>query len=137
MRITIPRDLTALGSYLPRFIGLVGEKLLTKRLDHLDAEQRKSHFRWKIVSDYHWLEMAIGYQHDVLTKAGALRTELVDELILASLNFAATTVEVHARLSQFGQKTIEGRLRDCLKAKTGYASLYLELDLAKVDGRGV
>jgi hypothetical protein len=131
MKVTIPSKLAALGEYLPSFIGLVGEKRWFKRLDQLDAEQRKSPFRWKIISDYHWLEMAIGFQHDVLKKEGVLRPDLVDELIIAALNFAATTVEVHARLSRVGQKALEGRLRDCLKAETGYASLYLELDLGQ------
>ncbi|MCP3406155.1 hypothetical protein [Bradyrhizobium sp. CCGB01] len=79
MKVIIPSELTALGQYLPRFVGLVGESLWFKRLDHLDAEQHKSPFRWKIISDYHWLEMAIGFQHDVLTKEGVLRPELIDE----------------------------------------------------------
>ena len=61
MRIAIRAELPALGGYVPRFVGLVGEERWFKHVDHLDGEQRKSPFRWKIVKDYHWLEMAIGF----------------------------------------------------------------------------
>lgn len=131
MRVIVPYNLSALVGYIPRFLCLVGEERWFKRADHLDAEQHKSPFRCKIVSDYHWLEMAISLQSDVLAREGRLRPDLTDELVLAALNFAATTVEVHALLSQVGQKNLEGRLRDGLKAETGYAPLYLELDLAQ------
>lgn len=131
MRISIPHDLAALGEYIPRFLRLIGEDRWFKRADHLDAEQQKSPPRWKIVSDYHWLEMAISFQSDVLAREGHLRSELCDGLTLAALNFAATTVEVHVQLSQLGRQNLEGRLRDGLKAETGFAPLYLELDLAQ------
>ena len=131
MRVAISSELAALGGYIPRFVGLVGEERWFKRVDHLDSEQRLSPFRWKIVKDYHWLEMAISFQFDVLASEGRLRPDLTDAPILAALNFAAATVEVHARLSDVGQRRLEGRLRDCLKAETGYASLYLELDVAQ------
>ena len=83
------------------------------------------------MSDYHWLEMAIGFQTDVPAKEGRLLPELTDELILASPNFAATTAEVCARLSSQERQVLEGRLRDSLKAETCFAPLYLELDLAQ------
>lgn len=131
MRVEIPHDLATLGEYIPRFLSLVGEERWFKRVDHLDAEQSKSPFHWKIVRDYHWLEMGISFQSDVLAREGHLRLELTDGLILAALNFAATVVEVHARLSQAGRQNLEGRLRHGLKAETAYASLYLEFDLAQ------
>ena len=121
----------ALGDCIPRFLGLVGKKRWFKRVGRLDKEQQQSPFQWAIVKDYHWLEMAISSQADVLPKEGRLRPEHTDALILTALNFAATTVEVHTRLSQVGQRNLEGRLRDGFKAETGYASLYLELDLAQ------
>ena len=89
------------------------------------------HFNGKIVNDYHWLEMAISFQSDILTKERRLLPTLTDACSLAALNFIATTVEVHAQLSQVGQRNLVGRLRDGLRAETGYASLYLELDLAQ------
>ena len=52
-------------------------------------------------------------------------------LILAALNFAAIMVEVHARLGSRARHVLEGRIRDSLKAETGFAPLYLELDLAR------
>lgn len=131
MRVAISSDLTTLGDYILPFLDLVGKERWFKRVDHLDAEQQRSPFPGKIVEDYHWLEMAISFQADVLAKDGRLRPELTDALILTALNFAATTVEVHARLSPAGRRSLEGRLRDGLRAETGYASLYLELDLAQ------
>ena len=131
MHLRVPSDLDNLAPYIERFIALVGRERWFKRTDQLDADQQKSLFRWKIVADYHWLEMAISFQADVLAKNGRLLPELTDELILAALNFAAVTVDVHALLSARGRQVLEGRLRDSMKAETGFASLYLELDLAQ------
>ena len=58
MRLAMSSTLAALGGYIPRFVGIVGEERWFKRVDHLDSEQRQSPFRWKIVKDYHWLEPA-------------------------------------------------------------------------------
>jgi hypothetical protein len=131
MRLTIPANLDGLASYILLFIDLVGRDRWFKRADHLDVEQRRSPYRWKIVADYHWIEMAISFQANVLDKEQRLRPELIDALTLASLNFAATTVEVHRRLSEKGKRVLTGRLRDSLKAENGFAPLYLELDLAQ------
>jgi hypothetical protein len=131
MRLTIPTNLDGLADYVLPFIDLVGGDRWFKRTDHLDLEQRRSPNRWKIVADYHWLEMAITFQADVLDKEGRLRPDLLDASILASLNFAATTIEVHRCLSRKGKLVLAGRLRDALKAENGFAPLYLELDLAQ------
>lgn len=131
MLVSIPSKLDELALSLTRFLEIAGTERWFKRCDQLDADQRRSFFRWKIVSDYHWLEMALGYQAEVLAKEGRLLPDLVDELILVSLNFAATAAEVHPRLSPKGRQVFEGRLRDSLKAETGFAPLYLELDLAQ------
>ena len=131
MRVGIPLEFTASCEYVSSFLGLVGKERWFKRIDYLDTEQHQSPFLWKVVRDYHWLEMAISLQWDILEKEGRLRTELTDALMLTALSFVATTVEVHARLSRVGQRNLEGRLRDGLKAQTGYAPLYLELDLAQ------
>lgn len=131
MLVKLPSALNELGGYINRFVEVVGRDRWSKRLDQLDIDQRKSFFSWKIVADYHWLEMAIGFQADVLEKEGRLLPELIDRLILAALNFAATTVEVYSQLSPAGKLVLEGRLRDAIKAETGFASLYLEIDLAQ------
>ena len=131
MRIATPSDLVGLGTYIPRFLELVGTERWVKRVDRLDGQHNNSPFWWKIINDYHWLEMAISFQADILEREGHLRSELADASILTALNFAATTVEVYARLSEIGRRNLEGRLCDGLKAETGYASLHLELDLAQ------
>ncbi|MDQ0652383.1 hypothetical protein [Pseudomonas cedrina] len=130
MKILIPTDINHITDHINQFIALAGHKLWYKRVDLLNKEL-DSPFLAKIVSDYHWLEMAISFQAEVLAKENRLIPELIDASILTALNFAAFTVEVHAKLSDTGKKVLEGRLRDCLKSETGFAPLYLELDLAQ------
>lgn len=120
-----------LKPYLPQFLEIVGSPRWFKRADQLDSEQRRSPYGWKIVSDAHWLEMAISRQCDVFEKEQRLLPELIDDLTLVSLQFVETIVEVHIRLSPVGQRQLEGKLRDGLKAKSGFAALFLELDLAR------
>jgi hypothetical protein len=130
MRFRVAGDLDALGSYIPRFLMLVGEDRWFRRADHLDNEQKKSASRWKIVAGYHWLELAISHQSEILRTEGHLFPAFADAKTLAALHFAAAVVEVHCRLSHHGQRVLDGRLRDSLKAETGFAPVYLELDLA-------
>ena len=131
MYLQTPFELDRLANYISRFIAIVGRERWFRRADQLDVEQRKSPYLQKIVADYHWLEMAISYQADVLTKEGRLIPELTTALILAALNFAAVAVEIHAQLSPKGKQVLEGRLRDALKADTGFAPLYSEFDIAQ------
>ncbi len=131
MLFSVPSALDELAGYVDRFIKLVGRERWFKRADQLDRDQKKSPFRGKVVADYHWLEMAISSQADVFAEEGRLLPELIDEQIVAALNFAATTVEVHTRLSTNGRPVLEGRLRDAIKAENGFAPVYLELDLAQ------
>jgi hypothetical protein len=129
MRFSFSSDLANLGTYLPRFLALVGEDRWFKRANELDTQQNASPYLWKIVSDYHWLEMAISHQTDVLAKEGRLLADRADPMTLAALHFTGAVVEIHARLTQAGQRQLEGRLRDGLKAESGFAALYLEADL--------
>src|ERR1700676_3377080 len=130
MRFHVLPNPTILAEYIPKFLTIVGKDRWFKRVDQLDEEQRRSPYQWKIVADFHWLEMALSPQSGVLTKLGQLDPELVDTPSLAALLFAGTVVEAYARLTLKGQRTLEGRLRDALKAETGFSALYLELDLA-------
>lgn len=128
MLVNLPTDPEALAESLVPFVELVGRDRWTKRLAHLNAEMNASPFRWKIVADYHWLEVAIEHLLGMMASQNRIQT---DKLILTALKFAATTVEVHARLSKKGKQLLEGRLRDALKADNGFAPVYLELDLAQ------
>ncbi len=98
MRLDHSDSLDRLAASLPHFLLLVGRERWFKRADHLDVEQKRSLFRWKIVSDYHWLELALSFQSDVLEKEGHLRPELVDLRSRAALQFAATIVDIHESL---------------------------------------
>jgi len=131
VRFFLPQDITALGGHVDQVLELAGKRRWLARADELDREKSISSYRWKIVADYHWLEMAIAHQYDVLTKVGQLAEAHADTLTRAAVNFAGTVVEVHRRSSPKGQKQLEGRLRDALNATTGFAALFLEMDLAQ------
>ena len=42
----------------PHMMDVVGSRW-SKRIHQLDSEQRRSPYLWKIVADYHWLEIVI------------------------------------------------------------------------------
>jgi hypothetical protein len=123
-------DINSLAASIPAFISLVGDDRWHRRIEHLDKERRKSFFLWRIVADYHWLEMAISHQAAILQQKGHLLVASMDNKALAALDFAASLVQAHAGLSAGGKRVLEGRLRDCLKAEAGFAPISLEMDFA-------
>ena len=130
MRFDVSYDLGMLAQYIPRFFGLVDRIRWYKRVAQLNEDQQTSPYLWKIVSDYHWLEMAISHQTDILAEEGRLLHEHVDSHALVALQFAGAIVEIHARLPEEAQRQLEGRLRDGLNAESGFAALYFEVDMA-------
>ena len=127
MRFELPRTSQELMAYLTPFMEVVGPRW-SKRTDQLYSEQRRSPYLWKIVADYHWLEMAIS---DCTQIRG--RHEEVPEthaLIQAALRFAAGFVEVRNRASDRARNELDGRLRDGLNGDSGFAALYLEVETA-------
>lgn len=120
-----------LRKYLPDFISLIGNDVWRKRLTCLQADLNRSAALAHIVLHYHWLELAL---HQQLVISESKSSHDIDALVaesVSALHFAQTVVEVHARLSSKGQNALNGRLRDSLKAENGFASLYLEIDLAR------
>ncbi|MGE0678797.1 hypothetical protein [Pseudolabrys sp.] len=130
MRIFLPPDVEALSSLIPRFLALAGEDAWNKRWHQLKRDFERSPAQQKIVADYHWLELLLNDQAAALAKYGHLNPPLIVE-DLAVLHFIAMVVEVHARLTPSGQKVLQGRLRSALGAETGFAALYLEMDIAR------
>jgi hypothetical protein len=122
-------DINSLAA-IQAFISLVGDDRWHRRIEHLDKERRKSFFLWRIISDYHWLEMAISHQTAILQQKGHCLVAPTDSKALAALDFAASLVQVHAGLSARGKRVLQGRLRDCLKAEAGFAPIFLEMDFA-------
>ena len=112
-------------------MALVDQKRWFKRADQLASEIERSVHLHKIVADYHWLEMHISHQWEVLKYEGKLNPDYLDPPVIDALKFAATTVEVHRRLGAKARVALDGRLVDALKAETGFASLYLELSLGQ------
>ncbi|MGJ3700817.1 hypothetical protein [Variovorax sp. AFSI2.2] len=131
MRFTLPAEPEALARYLPEFMALVGTERWLKRANQLADEMDRSAYLHKIVLDYHWLEMNVCHQWEVLTRENRVDLTVRPHLSLAALNFAATAVVVHRQLGPKGKRVLEGRLFDALKAETGFAALYLELSLVQ------
>jgi hypothetical protein len=113
---------------LPRFVDLAGEAAWTKRIAHLRRELAASPFRAKLAGDYHWLELTLA---DQLGSALEPADRLFAPDELAALYFAQMAVHVHGQLTPKGQRQLVGRLRDALQSNTGFASIFLEVDVAR------
>lgn len=131
MRYSLSTDLTGLAAYLPRFLELAGGDRWRKRAVELTSSGMRSIFNAKIVADYHWLEVDLSKQMVIRESLGHLVPEQIDLPSLSSLYFAGAVVEVHECLTTRGRTVLEGRLRDGLKAETGFASLFLEIEIAQ------
>ena len=112
---------------LSPFMEVVGLRW-SKRIDQLDAEQRRSPYLWKIVADYHWLEIAISDCARIRGRQTGVPES--NALIGAALRFVAGFVEVRDRVSDRAQKELDGRLRDGLNGDSGFPGLYLEVETA-------
>lgn len=130
MKINIPFGQTEFSYCLPRFIDLIGVNRWDRRIAGFNADAESSPFLWKIVTDYHWLEICLGYQQGSLQRRGSVLTEEYGKPDIAALAFAASVVRIYEHLSPTSKRQIVGRLRDCLKSPSGFASLYLEIDIA-------
>lgn len=131
MRFTIPGEPIALAAYLPEFMTLFGSDRWLKRANQLADEAQRSPYIQKIVLDYHWLEMNICHQWQVFTQESRVDLHALRELNLASLNFAATAVEIYRHLGKKGKRVFGGRVFDALKAENGFSALYLEVSLVQ------
>ncbi|HET8925736.1 MAG TPA: hypothetical protein VFN26_22320 [Candidatus Acidoferrum sp.] len=120
-----------LRKYLPDFVSLIGNEIWRKRLTQLLQNLNQSPALAHIVFHYHWLELALDEQLAISERNSSDYEEAFVPESLSALHFAQTVVEVHTRLSAPGQISLRGRLRDSLKAENGFASLYLEIDLAR------
>lgn len=120
-----------LRKYLPDFVSLIGDLVWRKRLTHLVENLKQTPALAHIVLHYHWLELALDEQLAISEKNSSDYEEAFVPESLSALYFAQTVVEAHGRLSASGQISLRGRLRDSLKAENGFASLYLEIDLAR------
>jgi hypothetical protein len=115
MQFKLATDIAALAAYLPKFLILVEGDLWKKRAVQLARDAMRSPAHAKIVADYHWLESALSTQMTIQT--------------VAAMHFAGMIVETYGRLSAFGRRALRGRLRSALQAETGFAALYLEMDI--------
>ncbi len=130
MRFMLATDLAGLAAYLPDFLALAETERWKKRAVQFARDVTESPFLAKIVTHYHWLELALSTQLTIYETVGHLVREEVDLRSLAALQFAGTVVEVHRRLSPVGQIALKGRIRDGLNADTGFAALHLEMQMA-------
>ncbi|MGH8634237.1 MAG: hypothetical protein ACRET7_08900 [Burkholderiales bacterium] len=130
MHLQLATNLTGLSAYLPTFLSVAGGDRWKKRAVQLARDSIEPPFQDKIAADYHWLELALSEQMIINEVFGRLVPERLTLRHVAALHFAGMVVEVYGHLSAKGRTSLEGRIRDALKAETGFASLYLEMDIA-------
>jgi len=115
---------------LTQFMSLLDDRRWPRRVGQLIADAERSPYGAKIVTDYHWLEVELWAQSAVVAETGELPPPPVALRAVAALIFASTAVDLHGSLSAAGQRVLKGRLLDGLN--TGFAGLFLELDLASM-----
>lgn len=131
MILKFKTELESLAAYLPPFLKLADAERWKGRAVQLGRDAMKSPFQAKIVADYHWLEFALSEQMVTYEARGRLVPSLVTIESIMALYFAQTVVEVHHHLTASGRKVLEGRIRDALNAEAGFASLCLEMSVAR------
>ena len=131
VRFKLETDSRSLTEALHNFIDCAGRDRWKKRALQLSIEADKSPSLAKIVSDYHWLEVVLSTQLIGLETTGQLPREGNTMECVAALHFAEMVTQARSRLSMNARIALDGRIRDGLKAETGFASLYLEMDLAR------
>ena len=132
-----PNDPSKLTTYLPAFLAIAGQTRWKKRAVQLCNSLLESTYLAKIISDYHWLEMELSFQAASLEVFGNVAVHDRTSRSLAALYFAGTLVEVHKRLSPKGRAALEGRVRHAMNPNSGFAALFLEMEIAAqlmVDG---
>lgn len=127
MIFEIPAHHTVFSECLPQFIELIGRHRWDRQVQIYNTEAKTSPFLWKVVADYHWLEVCLGFQQGSLQRTGSVLSEEFSELDIVALTFAASVVRIHERLYPAEQRQTVGRLRDSLKSSSGFAPIFLEV----------
>lgn len=127
MRLPLHNDIGRLQAYLPRFVALIGVKAWDKRATTLLQQACGTAFQSYVVERYHWLELELAHLRKWRQKAGSLSPRMESAASTSALRFAAACVEIDARLNPRGRAELRGRLRDALKADSGFAPLYIEV----------
>lgn len=130
MQFTVPINLSVLGAYLPRFVGLIGLSAWDKRAERLLADAKGSPASSKVAVDYHWLELELAHLRRRRQQLGRIPAQIESAQTRPALHFAAAAVEINRRLSLEGQKLFQGRLRAALAAPVGFSPLYFEVSIA-------
>lgn len=127
MQLSFAYDIHRLQTCLPRFVAMIGLKAWDKREAALLQQARGTVFQSYVIDRYHWLELELAHLRRWRQKAGGLSARMESAASTSALRFAATCVEIDARLTPRGRSELRGRLRDALKSDSGFAPLYLEL----------
>lgn len=130
MQFEISINPASTAAYLPQFLEIAGQTRWKKRAVQLASSSLESPFLAKIVSDYNWLELELSNQMVLLDATGRISAQHLTSRSLSALYFVGTVVEVYDRLSPRGRVTLEGRIRDSMNPNTGFAGLYLEIEVA-------
>lgn len=117
---------SALRASTDAFVEFVGANVWWARADQLMTDAKASPMLHRVVWDYHWLEIAISHQVELLRDT-SVESPPLDSRAYAALLFASDIVQLAGQLSERGRANLHGRLRDGLKR--GFAGLYLETSI--------
>ena len=131
MRYRLVNEPWILRGYIPEFIELAGRELWDKRISELRKFGFRSPYCERILSDYHWVELTLADELAVRNSEGSShQSKPPDPVSSRALRFCQAIVETYRSVSEFGHKSLQGRIRDALQSPMGFSSLYQEMDMA-------
>ena len=131
MRYRLANEPWILRGYIPEFIELAGRELWDKRISELRKFGLRSSYCERILSDYHWVELTLADELAVRNAGGSShQSKPPDPVSSRALRFCQAIVETYRSVSEFGRKSLQGRIRDALQSSMGFSSLYQETDMA-------
>lgn len=130
MHFRVANEPWVLRSYVPELMALAGGDVWARRTSQIRNACASSPYLSQIASDYHWVELQLSDELEHRKLVGASPDDPLNPISQRALRFAQTTTEVHKVLSPSGKRILEGRVRDALRAETGFAALYQEMEVA-------
>lgn len=130
MQLLFSNDPEHYIEYFDVFLGIVGAERWFKRSEQLFQNGNLGAADWKILSDFHWLELEISSLIHLYRTKRKLESDELDNRSWAALHFVKMVSEVYLHSRKRGKRALRGKLLDALKTK--FSSLFQELEIARL-----